>query len=103
MYIDTDDEIKVAIKQQLAAWGDRLKHFEVTWFANEDAYDLELHFTSLYEEVPGSTPEGSRFVVRIGEYPYSVDDAFEIMRKAGRDLYFRLRKEFPLIKRNLSR
>ena len=104
LYMEDDSYIKEKLDEQLAAWGNELKSIEITWFAHEYEYWLELHFSPVNEFVTlGSNPPGSVYAITIVSVPYSKDNAFEIIKTAGRNLYYRLRKEYPMLKRDLKK
>ena len=104
LYMEDDSYIKQKMDEQLAAWGNELKSIEITWFAHECEYWLELYFNPVNEFINlGSNPPGSVYIITIGSVPYSEDNAFEIMRTAGRGLYYRLRNEYPMLKRDLKK
>jgi hypothetical protein len=108
LFIESDDDIRGFIRHQLAVWSDALGEIELTWFENEDEYQLELHFSHKEPFFCGKNSIQSihpdcKSIIVIGEISKYKEDAFDTLRKAGRDLFYRLRKEFPLLKRDLRR
>lgn len=101
------EEIEVLVADRVSKIGEKLDHVEITWFDNEHSYDLELwcipvkgYFVSPGDPLPWSIPR----IARISRYKdgWEHPENLDVLKKAGRDLYYRLRKKYP-VKRNLGR
>ena len=109
LYMDSDSEIKEAIHQQMKNWSVYpypITNIEITWFQHEFHYRLEIHFCHDLVSAPlplPSSPEGAVDLIVVGEIAINEEGSFDTIKKAGRDLYWRLRKEFPLLKRSLEK
>ena len=107
-YIENDDDIKKIIDFQIEKWGKELIFIEITYFSNEHELNLMLHFITktflLGEGVKlGEQPEDAKYYIEIGAISIYQDGYFNILKSEARKLYFRLRKEYPMLKRNTSK
>lgn len=100
------EEIEAIIAERVSKIGDKLAYVEITWFDNERTYDLELHCLPVagYFVSPGDPlPFSISRIAAISKYKDGWDhpENLDVLKKAGRDLYYRLRKKYP-VKRNLG-
>lgn len=99
--------IERVLAERVAALGDKLDHVEITWFEIENFYILLLGFCpakGYYPMPKDRLPWGDVEVASIGKWK-GLDlcpENLDVLRKAGRDLYYRLWKKYP-VKRNLGR
>ena len=106
--IKSDDEIREIINQQIKAWDNKLSNILITWFEYENTYDLELHFDPIStDEEPfllGCRPEGANGIIKIGSLSSYDYDNWENFWQYARDLYARLKEEYPQhkLKRKLN-
>ena len=105
--METDDDIKKTIDFQLDKWGAELVFIEITYFREENELKLMLHFIAknyLSGEFIGlgENPEGTKYYIEIGKVSIYQDDYFNTFKSEARKLYFRLRKEYPMLKRNMG-
>ena len=101
------EEIERDLAKMVSALGEKLDHVSITWFENEHTYQLEF----LPLSVPGfciSPGLASRWSIgalaRISKYKdgWEHPENLAVLKKAGRDLYYRLRKKYP-VKRDIGR
>lgn len=102
----TIDEIEKIINEQIADLGDKLDHIQITWFENEHHFDLVLRpiLPAGVYAMPGDGYNwNTNTVAYISKYKdnYYCFDNLSFVREAGKQLYFQLRKKFP-VKRDLS-
>lgn len=100
------DEIEKVIEKYISDLGDKLDHIEITWAESEYKYYLWIN------PVPANgvfvTPKDGRnwgavTVAWISKYKDGDiwPEALDLVRAAGRKLYFDLRKSYP-VKRDLG-
>jgi hypothetical protein len=94
-----DDEICRAIDREISSMERPLKSMVLTWKKVRREYRLEIILTE--EVVEGLAVPETRCVTVgcVGEREY---DARNKLVVAGRRLYFRLRKDFPMLQRKLN-
>lgn len=100
------EEIEKIIEKYISDLGDKLDHVKITWFENEWHFQLELH-PEPSEGVRPMPGDGLNWtltpIAYISKYKDEscCYDNLDLVREAGRKLYFQLRKKYP-VKRNLG-
>ena len=95
----SDDEIRLIVEREISSVKHPLKSMVLTWEKVQREYLLEIILTE--EVAEGSaTPEARCITIGcIGECEYNAPNR---LLMAGRRVYFRLRKDFPMLRRRLS-
>ena len=96
----TEDEVRKWMKKETVRLGDWLTGFTVTWHRNETKHWMEIWSETRVSMTKPSERYGRQ--LRIGVVPTNEDwVALPIIQHKGRQLYFRLRNDFP-VKRDLG-
>ena len=101
------EKIEKYISECVSVLGGNLDHISITWWENEHSYSLALWPTPVagYLVMPGDVAQWCLLqVAEISKYKdgWEHPENLDVLKKAGRDLYYRLRKKYP-VKRNLGR
>ena len=94
-----DDQIRQRIREQLQQMGSTVESMVLTWTKTQTDYVLEIVLTGETADVPGTPERRSVEVGRVGNIEYN---ALNKLSMEGRRLHFRLRKDFPMLRRKLS-
>lgn len=94
-----DEEIRSHVDRDIHAMSRPVKNMVLTWTKTQTDYVLETVLTEEASDVPG-VPE--RRSVKVGRVSNIECDALNKLSMAGRRLYFRLREDFPMLRRKLS-
>lgn len=95
---EIEDKIKKAIKEDIKKYGDNIKSEEITWDDKGDYYDMVLE-TTIKDIERIESKSLSRFGrIRILSHYGSLSE----LREDGKRVYYKLRKEYPMVKRNLG-
>lgn len=95
----SDDEIRARVDRELLRMTRPVKSMVLTWTKNRTEYMLEIVLTGETADVPRPPERRSVEVGRVGNIEYN---ALNKLSMEGRRLYFRLRKDFPMLRRKLS-
>lgn len=104
MEIMTDDQIRQNIMAQLQRMERPIGSLVLTWEQVSTEYVLEIVLLGEKRDICGCSEAGEKinYRLRIGQINIHAFDAFNKLSLTGRRLYFRLRKDFPMLKRKLS-
>lgn len=94
-----DEEICLLVDREILTMSQPVKSMVLTWTKTQTDYVLEIVLTGETPDVPGA-PE--RRSVEVGRVDNIECNALNKLSLEGRRLYFRLRKEFPMLQRKLS-
>jgi len=94
-----DEEICSLVDREILAMSQPVKSMVLTWTKTQTDYVLEIVLTGETADVPGTPERRSVEVGRVGNIEYN---ALNKLSMEGRRLYFRLRKDFPMLRRKLS-
>lgn len=95
----TEEELRTFLDRHIAKYGRKNVRFVMTWWRGTDNYLLEVH--AIHRERVNRNPsEGEVFYV--GKSCGDDGGAFvkgleKTMRKTGRDIFKRLRREYPMV------
>ena len=95
----TDDEIRRIVEREITRMVGPLKSMVLTWEKSRTEYRLEIILT---EEKTGGFAVPEERCVTIGCIGAHEYNALSELLTAGRRLYFRLKKDFPVLQRRLS-
>lgn len=98
-HILPDDEIRWIVERKIAEMKSPLKSMILTWEKERAGYRLKIILT---EEVAEESAVPETRCVNIGYIDKWEYDALNSLIFAGRRLFFRLRKDFPMLRRKLS-
>lgn len=100
------DEIEKIIEKQVSDLGDKLAHIEITWAETETEFHLwiwPIPAAGIFPRLGDGLNWSCTTVAAISKNKdgcYSPEN-FAKVREAGKQLYYQLRKKYP-VKRNLS-
>lgn len=99
-----DDQIRQWIREQLQQMGNAVETMVLTWGKTRTEYVLEIVLTGERRNAPECLGIGQKTShhLKIGHVNACEYDALNKLSMEGRRLYFRLRKEFPMLRRKLS-
>lgn len=93
----TDDEVIDFFEAEAKRLGCHLIGYEISWFATDRYYRLEVSSNS------DGRDHFHGHIRSVGEIGLYEENALETVIKEGRALYYRLRKLYPTLKRDLGR
>jgi len=102
--IMADGQIRQNIREQMQRMESSIESMVLTWAKTEAEYVLEIILIGEAKDDCGYSEAGEmmNYHLRIGQINVHEFDALNRLSMAGRSLYFRLRKEFPMLQRKLS-
>ena len=95
----SDDEIRARVDRELLRMTRPVKSMALTWTKNRTEYVLEIVLSGETADFPEVPERRSVEVGRVGSMEH---DALNTLVMTGRRLYFRLRGNYPLLRRKLS-
>ena len=94
-----DEEIRDWMDAETKRLGDRLKGFEITW-----SYDDKTRWLTISSVTPTTICPESKYGIslNVGEIKDPYGEHLPLIQSEGRKLYYRLRKDYPSVYRDLG-